>query len=205
MPLSQPETREKLHTRTIVINGYRRHDGLFDIEAELTDHKAGGAWSSHRGSIEPGEPLHGMAMRMTVDEELRIIRCEAASDYTPYAICSRATPNFARLEGLRIKPGFLRDAAARVGGTAGCTHLRELLQQMGTTAHQTVNAARAEAEAKAARTESGRALSPEEIDTRAAAKFGGSGQIVNTCIAYDETGPLVKQRWPHLYKGANAE
>ena len=203
MPLSQPKAREKLHTRTIVINGYRRHDGLFDIEAELTDVKTRGAWSAHRGAIGPEEPLHGMTMRMTVDEELRITRCEAASDHTPYAICALAAPNFARLEGLRIKPGFLRDAAARIGGTTGCTHLRELLQQMGTTAHQTVNSARAEAEADALRAEGGRALSPEEIDTRAAAKFGGSGQIINTCIAYDDTGPLVKQRWPHLYKGGN--
>ncbi len=202
MPLSRPSAREKLHTRTIVINGYRRADGLFDIEAELSDVKANGSWSPHRGAIAPDEPLHGMAMRMTVDEELRILGCEAASDYTPYAICPVAAPNFARLEGLQIKPGFLRDAAARIGGTAGCTHLRELLQQMGTTAHQTVHAARGQAEAEAARAATGAALSPEAIDKQTVAKFGGSGQIVNTCIAYDEAGPIVRQRWPHLYKSA---
>ncbi len=203
MPLSEPQAREKLHTRTIVINGYRREDGLFDIEAQLTDTKASGFPSAYRGYIEAGEPLHGMWMRMTVNEELRVVACEASSDHTPYAICSLAAPNFARLEGLRIKAGFLRDAAARIGGTAGCTHLRELLQQMGTTAHQTVNSARADREATMLRAETGQALSPEEIDTRTAAKFGGSATIVNTCIAYDEAGPLVKQRWPHLYKGAD--
>ena len=45
--------------------------------------------------------------------------------------------------GCKIGPGFLKAAAARVGGTHGCTHLRELLQQMGTTAFQTIKPAKA--------------------------------------------------------------
>ena len=57
-------------------------------------------------------------------------------------MCPTAAPNFTRLEGMQIKPGFLRDATHRVGGTVGCTHLRELLQQMATTAFQTINAAK---------------------------------------------------------------
>ena len=123
---------------------------------------------------------------------------------TPRTRSARAAaPNFARLAGLRIKAGFLREAAARIGGTAGCTHLRELLQQMGTTAHQTVFSARGDREAEAIRAETGTALTPEEIDARVAAKFGGSAKIVNTCIAYDEAGPIVQRRWPHLYKGAD--
>lgn len=202
MPLSEPEEREPLHTRTIVIDGYRRRDGLYDIEAHLTDSKATGFPNEYRGFVAAGEPLHGMWLRMTVDERLRIVACEAASDETPYAVCKLAAPNFARLAGLQIKPGFLRDAAARIGGTAGCTHLRELLQQMGTTAHQTVFAARADREAAAIRVETGAALSPDEVDARTSAKFGGAGKIVDTCIAYDAAGEIVRRRWPHLAKGS---
>jgi hypothetical protein len=205
MPLSEPQEREPLHTRTIVIRGYRRHDGLYDIEAHLTDTKARGFLNEHRGYVEAGEPLHGMWMRMTVDDRLLIVACEAASDHTPYAICELAAPNFARLAGLKIKAGFLREAAARIGGTAGCTHLRELLQQMGTTAHQTVFSAKGDREAEAIRAATGAVLSPEEVDARVAAKFGGSAKIVNTCIAYDDTGPIVQRRWPHLYKGATED
>ena len=91
-----------------------------------------------------------MWLRLTVDDERRIVACEAASDHTPYAICPAAAPNFARLAGLQIKPGFLKEAARRVGGTLGCTHLRELLQQMATTAYQTIDPARAKREADAA-------------------------------------------------------
>jgi hypothetical protein len=205
MPLSEPQDREPLHTRTIVIRGYRRSDGLYDIEAHLTDTKARGFLNEHRGYIQAGEPLHGMWMRMTIDDRLLIVACEAASDHTPYAICQLAAPNFTRLAGLRIKAGFLREAAARIGGTAGCTHLRELLQQMGTTAHQTVFSARGDREAEAIRAATGTMLTPEEVDARVAAKFGGSAKIVNTCIAYDDTGPIVQRRWPHLYKGMAAE
>jgi len=38
--LSTPKVeRELVHQRQIALNGYVRNDGLFDIEAELTDHK----------------------------------------------------------------------------------------------------------------------------------------------------------------------
>ena len=138
MPLTQPQDRELLHSRDIVLRGYRRADELYDIEAQLTDTKTYGSASHDRGYIQAGEPIHGMWLRLTVDEERRIVACEAASDYTPYTICPAAAPNFARLAGLQIRPGFLREAAKRVGGTIGCTHLRELLQQLATTAYQTI-------------------------------------------------------------------
>ena len=39
MPLSLPVPRERLHARTVSFEGYTRADGLFDIEARLTDVK----------------------------------------------------------------------------------------------------------------------------------------------------------------------
>ena len=115
MPLSPPPERELLHSRDIVLRGYLRVDGLYDIEAHLTDTKTYGSANRDRGYIHAGEPIHGMWLRLTVDEERRIVACEASSDHTPYAICPAAAPNFARLAGLQIKPGFLKEAA---GGSA---------------------------------------------------------------------------------------
>jgi hypothetical protein len=40
MPLSPPQERELLHSRDIVLRGYQRADGLYDIEAQLTDAKS---------------------------------------------------------------------------------------------------------------------------------------------------------------------
>jgi len=54
MPLSQPAERERLHTRSIEINGYRRVDGLYDIEAHLTDCKSYGQTNFDRGYIAAG-------------------------------------------------------------------------------------------------------------------------------------------------------
>jgi hypothetical protein len=179
MPLSEPVAREVLHTRRIVLQGYHRADGLFDIEAQLTDTKTNGFSSEDRGFIEPGEPLHGMSMRMTVDEDMLIVGFEAATDYSPYRICPEIAPNFASLVGLRIGRGFLRAAAERVGGTHGCTHLRELLQQMGTVVFQTLYSAR----------------------TRRGQDAEAKPALLNTCYAYSSDSEVVQRRWPEHYKG----
>lgn len=185
MPLSEPQERKLLHSRDIALRGYQRGDGLFDIEAHLTDIKSYGFDLEDRGWIEPGEPLHGMWLRMTVDEGLKILACEAVSDHTPYTICPAAAPNFARLAGLAIKPGFLKEAAARVGGTQGCTHLRELLQQVATVAFQTLYPVRARKEC-------------------AKAPPGQRPALIDSCYAYSSDSPIVRRRWPQFYTGSDA-
>ena len=202
MPLSAPAAREKQHTRSIQIDGYRREDGLYDIEAHLTDVKTFGQTNFDRGFIPEGEPIHDMWLRLTIGEGMEIVGVEAVSDKTPYRMCPTAAPNFSRLVGMRIKAGFLRDANHAVGGTIGCTHLRELLQQMATTAFQTINPARVRKEMRA----SGEVPpnGSDVVDARITEKMGGPPKILNTCLAYSDEGPLVKRRWPHLYKGADA-
>jgi len=203
MPLTPPAAREPLHKRDIRISGYRRADGLFDIEAELADTKSYGFVNQDRGFVEAGEKLHGMSLRLTLDETMTIVASEAATDHAPYAVCPSAAPAFARLAGLRIRPGFLREANHRVGGPVGCTHLRELLQQMATVAFQTINPYRAWRETQ----EKGEAAArgSDELDARIAQKIiDGRGAIVNTCRAYASDGEIVRRRWPELYNGADA-
>lgn len=199
MPLSPPAERERQHTRSIEINGYSRDDGLYDIEAHLTDVKPFGQTNHDRGYIEPGEPIHDMWIRLTLDHTMLIVRSEAVSDRTPYVMCPHAAPNFARLEGLRIKAGFLREANLLLGGAVGCTHLRELLQQMATTAFQAINPSKVKAEMRAKAEAEPRGS--DKVDARITEKMGGAPRILNTCLAYSEAGPLVKRRWPHLYTG----
>jgi hypothetical protein len=198
MPLSEPAARELLHARDIEIRGYRREDGLYDIEAQLADAKSYGFSNQDRGFIEAGEKLHHMWLRLTVDDQMQIVASEAATDRAPYTVCPQAVPNFARLAGLHIKAGFLREATRLVGGTAGCTHLRELLQQIATTAFQTINPHKAWREAKA-RGE-GELRGTDKLDKRIAQKMlGGVGSIVNSCVAYAADGPIVRRRWPGLF------
>jgi hypothetical protein len=202
MPLPPPQPREAIHTRAIEINGYRRADGQFDIEAHLTDTKSFGQTNYDRGYIPAGEPIHDMWLRLTIDGAMEITGVEAVSDKTPYLACPAAAPNFSRLLGLKIKAGFLRDANHLVGGAIGCTHLRELLQQMATTAFQTINPAKVRQEMRAEGTDE--APGSDKVDARITEKMGGPPKILNTCLAYADTGPLVKRRWPHLFKGQEA-
>lgn len=197
MLLSPPADRVSLHTRQIEIRGYRRADGLFDIEGHLIDTKPYGFPNHDRGYIAADEPVHDLWLRMTVNEHMLIVTCEAASDRTPYAVCPRAAPNFAMLAGLTIRPGFLRAATDRVRGIPGCTHLREMLQQMATTAFQTINPARVRNEVKEGEIPAG----SDGFDARITAKMGGPPAMLNTCIAYGSGSRVVQRRWPQHYTG----
>lgn len=185
MPLSPSEApaRELLHIRSIDLRGYQRDDGLFDIEAHLEDTKSYGFDNHDRGRIEAGEALHGMWVRLTVDENLHIHSCEAVSDFTPYSMCPEAAPNFASLAGLTIGPGFNKAVHERVGGVKGCTHLRELLAQMATVAFQTIGPVKWR-RAREARERALAAGDPNPPKTRTLP--------INSCHAYAADSPLVK-------------
>jgi len=194
-----PAEREPLHRRSIEINGYRRADGCYDIEAHLVDSKSYDQVNFDRGAIAAGEPVHDMWLRLTVDDRMHIKAVQAVSDSTPYAVCPSAVPNFQRLVGLRIKSGFLREANHVVGGPVGCTHLRELLQQIATTAFQTISPDRARRELAAEAAAGGH--DSDALDRRITEKWGSGKGIIDTCIAYDAAGPLVQRRWPDQYTG----
>jgi Protein of unknown function (DUF2889) len=81
-----------------------------------------------------------MSIRLTLDNELTVIKAEAATAAGPFAICPAITPAFAKLEGLLIGPGWRRAVQARLGGVQGCSHLVELLGPLATTAYQTIHA-----------------------------------------------------------------
>ena len=108
MPLPPSATsREHLHTRQVECRGYRRADGLWDIEGHLLDSKTHPEPAVERGTIAPGEPIHDMWLRLTVDGDLTIRAVATAMDRAPYRICPSTAPNFHRLCGLTIGPGFL--------------------------------------------------------------------------------------------------
>ncbi|MFD0666212.1 DUF2889 domain-containing protein [Ramlibacter sp. MAHUQ-53] len=140
MPLPEPAKREHLHTRNVTFRGYAREDGLWDIEAELRDSKAYPIQMYERGELPPGEYVHHMAVRLTVDDAFQVRAVVATMDDTPLGECQQALPPVAGLVGARLGPGW-RQAVDRVlGGTRGCTHMRELLVNAATAAYQTIPA-----------------------------------------------------------------
>jgi hypothetical protein len=175
MSLSPSTPREPIHHRRIDCRGYRRADGLWDIEGHLTDTKSYAFPNTFRGEIGPGEPIHDMWLRLTLDDELTVIKAEAATVAGPFAVCPAITPAFAELEGLTVGPGWRRAVQARLGGVQGCTHLVELLGPIATTAYQTIHAWRARHQPP---TDDDRPRASEQLPRAGARRRGGTPALL---------------------------
>jgi hypothetical protein len=191
MPLSPPATpREHIHTRIVECRGYRRDDGLWDIEGHITDTKTYAFANHFRGELAPGTPVHDMWLRLTVDDRLVIHAVEAATDASPYAVCPAVVPKFQGLKGLRIYPGFQKQVRDLLGGVAGCTHLVELLGPVATTAYQTIFPYR-----ERRRMRDPAASAPAEKPRR-------KPRLIDSCHAFASDGEVVKRYWPDFYTGS---
>lgn len=137
-PLSAPAPRQSLHHRKISVQGYKRNDNLFDIEAQLIDHKDIDLVLAS-GLRKAGEPIHCMWLRITVDQTLTIMDAEAFTEAMPYPDhCQLIAPAYKKIIGLKMQPGFTNQVRALLGGTAGCTHITELIGVIATSTYQTL-------------------------------------------------------------------
>ena len=136
MPLSPPVSRQLRHRRAIHAEAYERADGLWDIEACLTDQKPRDV--ALASGVRPnGLPIHELWLRITIDRKLTVVDAEASSDWVPYpGQCETAKSAYRALIGLNLLNNFRRDATRLLAGTAGCTHLTELCSVLPTAAIQ---------------------------------------------------------------------
>ncbi len=180
MPLSKPGPRSHIHSRDILCKGYRRDDGLWDIEAVLTDSKTYSFENADRDGVAAGEPVHLIQVRVTIDEDMTVKAIDAAVDAGPFDACARVPDGVGGLVGLTLGPGWRKAVAERLADEAGCTHLRELLLgPIATTAHQAVRAAR----------------------RRRHGEGGGKPPLIDSCHALKSGGAAVKRNWPEHYTG----
>ncbi|WP_442809223.1 DUF2889 domain-containing protein [Trinickia soli] len=136
MPLPPPVSRHLRHRRAIRAEAYERDDGLWDIEACLTDHKPRDV-ALAPGVRPKGLPIHELWLRITIDRALTIVDAEASSEWVPYpGHCEAANPAYRALIGLNLLQDFRRHARRLLAGTAGCTHLTELCSVLPTAAIQ---------------------------------------------------------------------
>jgi hypothetical protein len=136
MPLSPPVPRQLRHQRAIRAVAYEREDGLWDIDACLTDHKPRDVPLA--AGVRPnGLPIHELWLRITIDRKLNVVDAEASSDWVPYdGQCQNVQPAYRALIGLNLLQNFRREAGRLLAGTAGCTHLTEMLGVLPTAAIQ---------------------------------------------------------------------
>ena len=169
--LSPAVPREAVHKRQINCNGFVRADGLYDIEAELTDHKTYDFPSDFRGTVTPDLAVHHMVLRITIDRDRVIQHAEAITITGPYAICPKANAVFDNLVGLQIGPGWRRKVQAAIGGRHGCTHITELLGPVATIAYQTLYGEEARQKRQSG------TLSDQD-------KQASRSQLANSCVGY---------------------
>jgi hypothetical protein len=168
--------REPVHARTIEIRGYRRGDGLFDVEAHLLDTKTFD-FPLAGGVRRAGEPIHSMWLRITVDRTATIVAAEAAMDAVPYVEhCGKIAPAYERLVGLTIGPGYLRHLKELFGGIRGCTHVTELAGAVATGVFQTL---------------AGQGVVPTDRKP----------PQLDRCHALATTAPAVAKFYPRWYRG----
>jgi hypothetical protein len=168
--------RAPLHRRAIEIQGYKREDGLYDIEGHLVDTKPHD-FRLAAGVRPAGEPVHDMWLRITVDRELRIVDAAASMDAMPYVgECNAIEPAYRKLVGLAIRPGFTQRLKELLGGVRGCTHMTELAGTLATAAFQTMAGQRVQDPER----------KPFQLDG---------------CHALAVTGPVVGRYYPKWYEG----
>ena len=177
MPGLEPRAgREPLHRRSIQIQGYKRDDGLYDIEGHLLDTKPYD-FKLAAGIRPAGEPIHSMWLRITVDRDLNIVDADAAMDAMPYAgHCDDIVPAYRKLIGLAIRAGYHQRVKELFAGIRGCTHVTELAGALATAAYQT--------------------LAGQRLQDPDARPFQ-----LDRCHALDETKPAVARYYPRWYRG----
>jgi len=175
---------------------YAREDGLWDVDATLSDVRSRETRSS-QGMRPAGSPIHDMTLRLVVNAQLGILQAGSESRAVPYrGLCERvngsgpqadadadaepAHPDvYARLVGLNLLRGFRQALRERIGGIAGCTHLSELAQVLPTAVVQ--------------------ALAGEVIDTRGTAEGASQPFQIDRCHALRSDGDAVRMHYPRWY------
>jgi len=197
MSLPTPAPRRHMHTRRIECEGFQREDGLWDIEASIVDTKAYEVEEPERGIRKAGEHVHDMQVRLTLDDDMVVMAVAVSTNDAPYAPCYTTAPAFQGLVGARIGAGWRKAVNEAVGGTRGCTHMKELLFPMATVAYQTLGSWPKKRKADAA-TDGAVQL---QIETDPA-QAGVKPYFIDGCKAWASNGPVVEKLFPVYFRKA---
>lgn len=186
-PSTPSVTRDELHFRRIDMRGYRRSDGLYEVEGRVTDTKPNDfAPGAGAGEVVPAHaPIHDMGVRLVFDLDMVIHGVETFMDATPFPVCLGGGLALQSLKGVRIGNGWSREVRSRLGGAASCTHLMEILIPLATTAFQTMITERRDR--------------PEPLDAN------GRPRKIDSCYAYGAHTEVVQRRWPQFHRPLAAE
>jgi len=186
MPLPRPDPNRTLkHRRAIDVQVFARGNGLWEVDARLTDVKTRDARTAD-GIRPAGVPIHELQLRLVVDERLNIVEAGSESGWVPYSgHCGDHDDAYAGLVGLNLLAGFRRAVQEKLGGIRGCTHLTELAQLLPTAVIQ--------------------GFAGEVIDTRGSAPDARQPFQIDRCHALRGDGEAVRLHYPRWYRQPDAK
>ena len=174
-------TREEIHHRRIDMRGFRRSDGLFEVQAHLTDRKTHDFVKPADGRTVPARAaVHDMSVALVFDKDMIVREVQTSMDAFPYRTCPGGGDSLQSLIGLRIGAGWNTEVRKRLPSADTCSHLKELLSPMASAAYQTMTSVLS-------------GLLDERDSTGRPVKIG-------QCHAYGPTRDLVKTLWPEFHR-----
>ena len=177
------------------MEAFEREDGLWDIEACLTDEKPRDVKLA-AGVRPQGLPIHELWLRITIDRTFTIVDAEAASEWAPYAsLCAASNAAYRALIGLNLVQNFRRESSRLLAGTTGCTHITELCAVLPTAAIQAFAG-------EVWNTEKGGApgkTSDSSTDTAAGKETDKPPFQLGRCNALRFDGEAVRQYYPRWF------
>ncbi|WP_077003014.1 DUF2889 domain-containing protein [Variovorax sp. KK3] len=179
-------TREELHVRRIDFCGFRRSDGLYEVEARLTDRKPK-AFRPPSGTrvVPAGEPIHDHGLRVVFDADMVIREVVTNIRAFPYRECEHGGDALQALVGLRIGPGWNGELRKRLPAADTCTHLKEMMVPLASAAYQ--------------------AMYSVWTDRTGEVDANGRPRKIDSCYAYGASRELVLQQWPAFHRPADDE
>jgi Protein of unknown function (DUF2889) len=181
LPIAASE-RQLKHRRSIDVQIYSRGNGLWEVDARVTDVRARETRMA-TGLLPAGAPIHDMLVRLVVDEQFNVIESGAQTNSMPYpGECDQFGDAYRQLEGLNLMKGFRQAVKDRLGGTRGCTHINELTQVLPTAVVQ--------------------AFAGEVLDTRGDGAASAQPFQIDRCRALRADGPAVKTYYPRWYRAS---
>lgn len=175
------------HRRTFCYEVFEREDGLWDVDAQMLDHKTRDIIVANQ-TRAVGEPLHDMVLRVTLDSHLTIVAAQATTVAAPYMVqCPSINPVYEQLVGLNVLKGFRKAIGERFANVAGCTHMTELAATLPTVVIQGIGTELAQRR-RVAGTEVG--------------ELGDKPFQLDQCHALRSDGEVARVFYPKWYVGS---
>lgn len=184
------KSRVSSHLREVAVESFECEDDTIELELRLVDQKRFGFVDRERGAREPGDPVHGINVRICINRNLEVLNIETDLEFMPFSYCQGGATNASKLIGKSLDRGWRRSVREALGTTHGCTHLAELLCLAPTVAFQTTAISLATA---------GRAIGADDAGQTEPPFFIGG------CYSWAPNSPVTEKYFPQFRAGVTED